>query len=265
MKELCIVGCGNMGKAIALGILKKGLLKPQELVVTDLHESQFQEFCKSTGVSGTCDNVTAVGESRMVILAVKPQYLADAVDGFRDQVTRDTLVVSIVAGRTLAELAALFPTRTRLVRVMPNVAAMVLESMSAITANDYVTREELQKVMDIFNSFGKAEEVPESMMDAVAGVSGSSPAYVCMLVEAMADAGVMGGMPRAQAYRFAEQAVLGSAKMLLETGMHPGTMKDMVCSPKGTTIAAVSVLEEKGFRGAVMDAVDACIRRSETL
>lgn len=265
MKEFCIVGSGNMGKAIASGILKKGLLKPHELVITDLRENQFREFCEKTGISGTCDNAAAVRESRTVILAVKPQYLADAADTFRDQVAKDTLVVSIAAGRTLAELAALFPGRTKLVRVMPNVAAMVLESMSAVSANEYVTREELQRVMDIFNSFGKAEEVPESMMDAVVGVSGSSPAYVCMLVEAMADAAVMGGMPRAQAYRFAQQAVLGSAKMLLETGMHPGAMKDMVCSPKGTTIEAVSVLEARGFRGAVMEAVDACIRRSEAL
>ena len=186
MKELCIVGSGNMGKAIASGILEKGLLKPQELVITDLRENQFREFCEKTGISGTCDNAAAVRESRTVILAVKPQYLADAVDTFRDQVAKDTLVVSIAAGRTLAELAALFPARTRLVRVMPNVAAMVLESMSAVSANEYVTREELQRVMDMFNSFGKAEEVPESMMDAVVGVSGSSPAYVCMLVEAMA-------------------------------------------------------------------------------
>lgn len=265
MKELCIIGSGNMGKAIAAGILKKGLLKPEDMIITDAKESQFCDFCRETGVGGTCDNRAVVRGSRIILLAVKPQYLAEVTAGFRDLVTRETLVVSIAAGRTLADLAVLFPEETKLVRVMPNVAAMVLEAMSALSPNGYVTREEMDRILALFNGIGSAEEIPESMMDAVVGVSGSSPAYVCMLVEAMADAAVMGGMPRDQAYRFAEQAVLGSAKMLLETGMHPGVMKDMVCSPRGTTIEAVSALEAGGFRGTVMEAVDACIRKSEAL
>ena len=148
---------------------------------------------------------------------------------------------------------------------MPNTPAMVLEAMSALSPNEHVSTEELQSVVAIFESFGKAEVVPESLMDAVVGVSGSSPAYVYMFIEAMADAAVADGMPRAQAYEFAAQAVMGSAKLMLETGKHPGELKDMVTSPAGTTIEGVRVLEEKGFRGAVIDAVKASVEKSENM
>ena len=153
----------------------------------------------------------------------------------------------------------------KIVRCMPNTPALVGEGCTGVCANKNVTKEELQMVLNLMNSFGVAEVVPESLMDTVVGVSGSSPAYVFMFIEAMADAAVAEGMPRKQAYHFAAQAVLGSAKMVLETGMHPGELKDMVCSPGGTTIQAVKVLEEKGMRGAVMDAVEACIEKSRQL
>ena len=148
---------------------------------------------------------------------------------------------------------------------MPNTPAMVLEAMSALTPNEFVTAEELQTITEIFESFGKAEIVPESLMDAVTGVSGSSPAYVYLFIEAMADAAVADGMPRAQAYKFAAQAVYGSAKMVLETGRHPGELKDAVCSPGGTTIAAVAKLEEKGLRDAVISAQRCCVAKSKDM
>ena len=180
----------------------------------------------------------------------------------RDLVGEDTLVVSIAAGQTLANIGHLFGKNIRLVRSMPNTPALVLEGAAGICFAPTVTEDDKKLVMELFSSFGVAREVPESLMDAVIGVSGSSPAYVFMFIEAMADAAVAAGMPRAQAYELAAQSVLGSAKMVLETGKHPGELKDMVCSPKGTTIEAVRVLEEKGFRSAVIEAVGACIKKA---
>ena len=148
---------------------------------------------------------------------------------------------------------------------MPNTPAMVLEAMSALTPNESVTAEEMQTITEIFESFGKAEIVPESLMDAVTGISGSSPAYVYLFIEAMADAAVADGMPRTQAYKFAAQAVYGAAKMVLETGRHPGELKDAVCSPGGTTIAAVAKLEEKGLRDAVISAQRCCVAKSKDM
>ena len=146
---------------------------------------------------------------------------------------------------------------------MPNTPSLVGEGMTGVCANDLVTEEELQLVLTLLKSFGRAEVVPEYLMDTVTGVSGSSPAYVFLFLEALADAAVAEGMPRKQAYEFAAQSVLGSAKMLLETGMHPGELKDMVCSPGGTTIEAVAVLERENLRSAVIDATRACIRKSK--
>ena len=173
------------------------------------------------------------------------------------------MVVSIVAGRSIAWMRkALGDRPLHLIRLMPNTPALVGAGMTAACSSEEVTDEEMKRVEEICSTFGLFEIVPERLFDAVTGVSGSSPAYVFMMLEAMADAAVQGGMPRAQAYRFAAQAVLGSAKMLLETGKHPGELKDMVCSPAGTTIEAVRVLEAKGLRSAVMEGTCACIERS---
>lgn len=174
-------------------------------------------------------------------------------------------MVSIAAGKSIDALSNAFGKEVKLIRIMPNTPALVGEGMSAISANEKVTEAEKEKVIEIFNSFGKCEEVSESLMDTVTAVSGSSPAYVFMFIEAMADAAVVGGMPRDKAYIFAAQAVLGSAKMVLDTKKHPGVLKDMVCSPAGTTIEAVSVLEEKGMRDAVISAMKVCMEKSKEM
>ncbi len=159
----------------------------------------------------------------------------------------------------------MFGKRIKIVRVMPNTPALVGEGMAAICPNDLVSKEETEEVISIFESFGKAEIVEEKLMDSVTAVSGSSPAYVYMFIEAMADAAVLEGMPRDKAYKFAAQAVLGSAKMVLETGMHPGALKDMVCSPGGTTIKAVATLEKHGFRNAIIEAMRDCAIKSKEM
>ena len=202
---------------------------------------------------------TIVSTAAGVIFSVKPQFYADVIQEVKDLVRPEQLIITIAPGKTLAWLAEQFGKDVKIVRTMPNTPAMVGEGMTAATPNEHVTKEELDYACKILSAFGKVEVVTEHMMDAVVAVSGSSPAYVFMFIEAMADAAVAEGMPRAQAYKFAAQAVLGSAKMVLETGKHPGELKDMVCSPAGTTIEAVGVLEEHGFRSAVIDAMKACV------
>ncbi len=172
-------------------------------------------------------------------------------------------MITIAPGKTLSWLAEQFGKQVKIVRTMPNTPAMVGEGMTAACPNEYLTEEETAYVRTLLESFGRVEIVAERLMDAVVAVSGSSPAYVFMMIEAMADAAVSGGMPRPQAYQFAAQAVLGSAKMVLETGKHPGELKDMVCSPAGTTIESVRVLEELGFRSAIFEAMKVCEEMSK--
>ena len=200
-----------------------------------------------------------------MVLSVKPYLYADVIEEIRDTVKQDVVIVMIAAGQTIAVNEARFGRNIKIVRAMPNTPALVGEGMAALCANSYVTGEEKNEVREIFESFGKAEFVAENMMDVVAGVSGSSPAYVYMFIEALADGAVLQGMPRQQAYTFAAQAVLGSARMVLETGMHPGALKDMVCSPGGTTIEAVASLEQDGLRAAVIRAVDVCTEKSKAM
>lgn len=201
----------------------------------------------------------------IIFAAVKPGIMIKVLSEITSSLNKDSLVVSIAAGITLDQLARALGHDRKIIRAMPNTPALVNAGMTSVTPNALVTPEDTADVLNIFRCFGEAEVIAEPMIHPVVGVSGSSPAYVFMFIEAMADAAVLGGMPRAQAYKFAAQAVMGSAKMVLETGEHPGTLKDMVCSPGGTTIEAVRVLEEKGFRAAVIEAMTKCMEKSEKL
>ncbi len=201
----------------------------------------------------------------MLCLTVKPQFYDKVIGEIRDVLQLRQIIVTVAPGKTLACLEEALGKGTKIIRTMPNTPAMVKKGMTAICPNEHVTQEELETVRGLFKGFSETEIVAERLMDTVTGISGSSPAYVCLFIEAMADAAVSEGMPRTQAYKFAAQAILGSAQMVLETGIHPGELKDMVCSPGGTTIEAVRVLEEKGFRSAVMEAVKACVRKSRQM
>ena len=201
------------------------------------------------------DNCEVVKNANIVILAVKPQFYEEVIGEVKGCLTPEHMIVGIAPGKTLAWLEEKCEQPLKVVRLMPNTPAQVGEGMTGACANERVTQEDLAQILTITNSFGRTEVVPERMMDAVGAVSGCSPAYVFMFIEAMADAAVAQGMPRKQAYQFAAQSVLGSAKMVLETGMHPGELKDMVCSPAGTTIEGVRILEQNGFRSAVFEAL----------
>lgn len=259
--KIGFIGCGNMATAMIGGILGKGLVAPADITASAKSEKTRAKIKAELGIQ-VGENCKIAADSDVLILAIKPIYMEEVIKEIRSSVRPETIVVTLAPGKTLAWLEETFAAPVKVVRTMPNTPALVGEGMTALCPNAYVTAEELGTVMTVFESFGKVQVVSEPMIDVVVGVSGSSPAYVFMFIEAMADAAVADGMPRAQAYEFAAQSVLGSAKMVLETGKHPGELKDMVCSPGGTTIEAVRVLEEKGLRSAVFEAQKACVRKA---
>ncbi len=258
------IGAGNMAQAMIGGILKAKLVSKDEIIASAATQKTLDTIKDKFGVQTTLDN-REIAKADMIFLAVKPVYCEQVLREIKDKLTKDRIIVSIAAGKTMAWLEEQLGKDTKIVRTMPNTPALVGEGITAVCPNEQVTDKELTQVCEVLESFGKAEVIKESMMDAVIAVSGSSPAYVFMFIEAMADAAVAEGMPRAQAYQFAAQSVLGSAKMVLETGKHPGELKDMVCSPAGTTIEAVRVLEQTGFRGSVMECMKACADKSRNM
>ena len=262
--KIGFIGSGNMCGAIVDGLIKSGF-NAKDLTVSDVNEAHLDAFMEKYDVVTTTDNVLTVADSEMVFLCVKPNVIYKVIDEIKDVVAEDKIIVSIAAGQSLEKLGAALGKSVKLVRLMPNTPALVGEGMTAICANANIADDDLAAVKKITDSFGKSEIVDEKLMDAVTAVSGSSPAYVFMFIEAMADAAVLGGMPRNQEYTFAAQAVLGSAKMVLETGMNPSELKDMVCSPSGTTIEAVAVLEEMGMRSCVIEAMRACMEKSANM
>lgn len=264
-KKIGFIGCGNMGGAMVRGILDSGQCKKEEIMISEKSQAVLEEKQQAFGVKGTTDNKETAAFADILFLAVKPQFYESVISEIKDIVTTEQIIVTIAPGKTLGWLEEQFGRKVKLIRTMPNTPAMVKEGMMGMCANEHVTQEELALVREICGGFTLTEVISENLMDVVTAVSGSSPAYVFLFIEAMADAAVAGGMPRAQAYKFAAQAVLGSAKMVLETGKHPGELKDMVCSPAGTTIQAVRVLEEKGMRSAVIEAMMKCLDISRNM
>lgn len=264
-KTIGFIGGGNMASAMIGGIICSRLCHKEQIIATARTQDTLNRLSDAYGIRVTLDNVEAARDSDILFLAVKPYMYQEVIKEIRDVIDEQKIIVAIAAGISHTKLDHYFGKPLKIVRAMPNTPAMVLEAMSALTPNEYVTTDEMQTVTELFESFGKAEVVSESLMDAVTGVSGSSPAYVYLFIEAMADAAVADGMPRSQAYKFAAQAVYGAAKMVLETGKHPGELKDAVCSPGGTTIAAVAKLEEKGLRDAVISAQRCCVAKSKDM
>lgn len=264
-KKIGFIGGGNMGSAMIQGMISTGLVSADQVMVSCRTQASCQRLQEQFQINAVTDNVAVAKQADMLFLAVKPNMFATVIPQIRDAVSADTIIISVAAGKSIAQIEELFGSTIKLVRAMPNTPALVGMAMSAIVPNTHVSEEELVEVLSVFESFGQAEVVSEALMDAVIGVSGSSPAYVYMFIEAMADAAVADGMPRAQAYKFAAQSVMGSAKMVLETGTHPGALKDAVCSPGGTTIEAVAVLEDTGFRKSVIKAQRACVAKSRDM
>ncbi|MBQ5534616.1 MAG: pyrroline-5-carboxylate reductase, partial [Lachnospiraceae bacterium] len=260
------IGLGNMAKAMIGGILGEHIVSEGSILGYDSLPLARNQAAETYGIGIGSNNIDVAHKSDVLILAVKPQVIEEVIKEIAEHVGEEKLVISIAPGKSLELLQERFKTgsgrKVRIVRCMPNTPALVGEGMTGYCVNEYVTDEDKSTAVSILSSFGKAEEVPEKLIPAVTSVSGSSPAYVFILIEAMADQAVSDGMNRVQAYKFAAQAVLGSAKMVLETGKHPGELKDMVCSPAGTTIEAVKILEREGFRAAIEDAMEACTEKA---
>lgn len=259
------IGLGNMAKAMIGGMLKEDIVAPEDVIGTAKTQATRERLAKEYGITTRETNYQVAKEAQVLILAVKPVFLPEVIEEIREAVDGEKLMISIAAGKTIGWFEEQFGKEIKLIRCMPNTPALVGEGCTGICFNRFVTKEEGEFCLKLMRSFGRADIVPERLMDAVGGVSGSSPAFVFLFIEALADGAVLAGMPRKQAYEFAAQSVLGSAKMVLETGLHPGELKDMVCSPGGTTIEGVKVLEEKGMRAALINAVEACADKSKKL
>lgn len=264
-KKIGFIGCGNMGSSMVGGLINSGFLKAEDIIVSTKTEASLKKLEAQFQVKTTLDSTIVAKESDIIILAIKPFMFKQMITEIRSELTEDKLIITIAAGITISNMEEWISGNSKIIRTMPNTPALVGEAMSAICPNKNVTKDELDYCFKIFESFGECVQLEEKDFHGFIALCGSSPAYVFMFIEAMADAAVKLGIPRVKAYKMAAQSVLGSSKMVLETGKHPGELKDMVCSPAGTTIDAVVELEKLGFRNSVIQAMDKCAEKSKNM
>ena len=260
--KIGFIGAGNMARSMIRGLLASGI-PAEDIFASDKFAPSRESVHQELKIETTDDNHTIAQGADVLFLAVKPHFYQEVIEEVRDDIRPETIVVSMTLGKKLAEVRSFFGRDVKLVRIMPNMAAMVLESVTAYTPGEGISDEDSQKVIELLKSFGQVYPVPETQMDAVTGVAGSGPAYIFMMIEAMAQAGIKAGLSHADAYAMAAQTAKGSAKAVLESGTHPAQLRDQVCSPAGSTIEAVAVLEREGFKTAVIQAIDACVKKSK--
>jgi pyrroline-5-carboxylate reductase len=264
-QRLGFLGSGNMAEALIRGIIAKDLWPKEHLIASDVSTQRLSRLSEELGIATAVDNRRLVTASDMIIVATKPAQVPEVLSEISDVITVDKLIISIAAGVTLATVQSRLKKNIPVIRVMPNTPALVLAGMSCLSAGAYAGEDHLAEAMKVFSGVGEALVLDEAHLDAVTALSGSGPAYLFLVIEALSDAGVRVGLPRKIAEKLSVQTVLGAAKMVLETGRHPGELKDMVASPAGTTIEGLAVLEENGVRGAFIEAVDAAYRRAKEL
>jgi pyrroline-5-carboxylate reductase len=265
-KKISLIGTGNMGEALLSGLISSGSSDPKNIICTDVRENRLKSIQEKYGVHTTTDNIKAVEASEIIIYAVKPQIIASVLRETASCLDMSKLIISIAAGVPLAAIESCLNKKLRLIRVMPNIAAFVKESASVIAAGGNATEEDIKLSLAIFDSMGRSIFLKENiLMDAITGLSGSGPAYIFLIVDAMADAGVKVGLSREDALFLSSQTVLGAAKLLIETKEHPGRLKDMVTSPGGTAIAGIHTLEKGGLRTTLINAVEVATKRSKEL
>jgi pyrroline-5-carboxylate reductase len=264
-KKVGFLGAGNMGEAIIKGLLQTGLVPASSIAATDARPDRLEQMTKQYGIHAAASNTTLVAEADLVILAVKPQIMGAVLKEIAGVVDRSKLLISVAAGVPVASLRDGLGRPARLIRVMPNTPALVLEGATAIARADGLEAGDLETAQELFGAVGRVVVLDEDALDAVTGLSGSGPAYVAIVIESLADGGVKMGLDRATAMILAAQTVLGSAKLIIETGTHPGQLKDMVSSPGGTTIAGIAALEEGGVRRTFINAVERATQRSREL
>ena len=264
-EKIGIIGAGKIGSAIARGVLRAGLVSKDQVMASDVSEALQQSIATEVGIEATSDNGKICDFASIVILAVKPQIIDSVVKEISTKLGKTKLLVSVAAGVPLSRIETHLAQGARVVRVMPNIPCVVGAGAAAFAGGSYATADDLEKVGLILNSFGIGLLVEEKYLDAVTGLSGSGPAYVFLFIDALADGGVQVGLSRDVALKLAAQTVYGAARMALESTKHLGELKDEVTSPGGTTIAGLYALEQRGFRGAVMDAIVSATRRSQEL
>jgi pyrroline-5-carboxylate reductase len=264
-KQVGFVGSGNMGEALINGLLHGHLCRPEQILCSDVRLEKLKIIREKYGVKGTSHNIEVVKQSDIIILAVKPQIMKPVIDEIVKSLDLSKLVISIAAGVPLDAIESCAKKELKLIRVMPNICVSVREGISAIAAGKHALKEDLVLAKTIFDSVGRSIYIEEYLLDAVTGLSGSGPAYIFLIIDALADAGVKVGLSRDDALILASQTVLGAAKMLIETGEHPGKLKDMVTSPGGTAISGLHTLEEGGLRTTLINAVEVATKRSEAL
>jgi pyrroline-5-carboxylate reductase len=262
-RKLGVIGVGNMGTALIRGWLNTGLFKAEEILIADRETERLESLHREHGLQAADNRQVAAGAD-IVLLAVKPQVITEVMAELQTQLDGSRLVISIAAGIPLNLMADLLP-EARLMRVMPNTPTLVQAGMAAVARGPRADEADLELTCRLFEAVGRAVVVDEKLMDAVTGLSGSGPAYVFLFLEALADGGVKMGLPRQTALVLAAQTIAGAAGLYLETREHPGSLKDMVTSPAGTTIAGLHALEQGGFRGLVMNAVESATKRSSAL
>ena len=264
-QKVGFVGGGNMGEALVRGLVESNLVPSEAIVVADVRADRTRQLAEQYGVRAVAGNAALVSEVDVVILAVKPQIMAPVLREILPALTRRPLLISLAAGVSTTTIRSVLGAYQRLIRVMPNTPALVREGVTAIARTPGLAVDDLETAQEIFAAVGKVVVLDEDLMDAVTGLSGSGPAYVAIVVESLADGGVKMGLDRATAMTLATQTVLGAARLLVETGLHPGALKDMVSSPGGTTIAGIAALEEGGIRTTFIRAVERATLRSREL
>ncbi len=264
-KRIGLIGSGNMGTALIRGLISSGVSSADRMMCSDIKENKMSALRDQFGLETTTDNCRLAAESDIVIYAIKPQIMAGILKQTAPCLDMNKLVVSIAAGVPLAAIESCLKKTLRLIRVMPNVASAVMESATGITAGEHVIDGDLDLARAVFGSIGKTVVVDEYLMDAITGLSGSGPAYIFLIVDALADAGVKVGLSRDDALCLSAQTLLGAAKLLMETHEHPGKLKDSVTSPGGTAIAGLHTLEEGGLRTTLINAVEAATKRANEL
>ena len=264
-KKIGFIGCGNMATTMIRGIVKSGLITPDNIYASNPSMSNLEEITNAHAINITQDNQIVAEKCDIVFLSVQPHLYSTVIAEIKEVVKTDVIIVLIAAGQTLAQNLERFGRNIKMVKAMPNTPSLVGEGMTAVSINHFITQQESQEIRALLESFGRVEFIQEDLMDAASAVGGSSPAFVYLFIEALADSGVMHGMSRKQAYTFAAQSVLGAAKMVLETDIHPGELKDMVCSPGGTTIEGIASLEENGLRSSVIKAVNHCVEKTKKI
>lgn len=264
-KNIGFIGCGNMGKAMLKGILNSKEINNNNIIVSTKSEESKNNIINNFNVKCTTNNSEVASFSEILFLAVKPNMYKDVLEEIKSYLKKDVIIISIAAGINLSNMEDFLGNNYKIVRTMPNTPALVGEGMSAICPNKAIKEEDLKIVCNIFEKFGQHEILEEKYFDGFIALCGSSPAYVFMFIEAMADGAVKLGISRNKAYKMAQQAILGSAKLALETGKHPAELKDMVCSPGGTTIEAVAELEKSGFRSSIIKAMEKCADKANNM